>query len=85
MGNAAQRVEADRIDRQQIAEVDLDVMPRGDLSRQPFPQHEEIRDVSGGQTARDANQVSCGAFLDIKSTVHFQTHRKSHALPTVII
>jgi hypothetical protein len=41
--------------------------------------------VSGGQTASDANQVSCGAFLDIKSTVHFQTHRKSHALATVVI
>ena len=85
MGDAAQRVEADRIDRQQIAEVDLDVMPRRDISRQPFPQHEEIRDVNGGQTARDANQVSCGAFLDIKSTVHFQTHRKSQALAPIII
>jgi hypothetical protein len=41
--------------------------------------------VSGGQTARNTNQVSCGAFLDIKSTVHFQTHRKSHALATLLI
>lgn len=85
MGDAAQRVEADRIDRQQIAEVDLDVMPRRDIPREPLPQHEKIRDVNGGQTARDANQVSCGAFLDIKSAVHFQTHRKSHALAAVVI
>ena len=85
MGDAAQRVEADRIDRQQIAEVDLDVMPRRDIPREPLPQHKKIRDVSGSQTARDTDQVSCGAFLDIKSTVHFQTHRKSQALATVVI